>query len=489
MAMSEAALSTQPTSRRIAGQGALLFSGFAAAQALSFVRNALLGHALSRGDFGIAATIALILQLIETLSDLGSDRLIVQAADGDAPDFVATSHTVLVCRGLLLAALMFLAGPMFAHFFAVDHAAQAFQLVALAPLIKGFVHLDCRRAQRRFDNRPQLLVEVVPQAMALCLAVPVLALSSDYSAVVWLALVQAFASVAVSHALAERPYALAFEVEVLKRQIAFGWPILVSALPLIAVYQGDRLIIGRLNGMDALAGYSAAFMVTMVPGLIAAKVGHALMLPLFSETLRKGQRLHRRFAATTEATVVLAALFFAVFVVAGEALLPVVFGASYRDLGLVTALLALMWALRMVQAVPGMALMASGETKPFIIAGTIRAAALPVALVAAHDGYGMATIAAIGCAFEALSLVYVAHRLEETERGLGVILAKRALFLVPTGLTAMLLARLASGTLVACVSSAVAISMAVICVGAATMPRLRASARLWLTETKSIQAL
>ena len=75
MAMSEAALSTKPTSRRIAGQGALLFSGFAAAQALSFVRNVLLGHALSRGDFGIAATIALILQLIETLSDLGSDRL------------------------------------------------------------------------------------------------------------------------------------------------------------------------------------------------------------------------------------------------------------------------------------------------------------------------------------------------------------------------------------------------------------------------------
>ena len=72
----------QPSRRRIAGQGMLLFTGFGAAQALSFVRNALIGHALSKGDFGIAAAITILLQMVETLSDLGSDRMILRIEQG-----------------------------------------------------------------------------------------------------------------------------------------------------------------------------------------------------------------------------------------------------------------------------------------------------------------------------------------------------------------------------------------------------------------------
>ena len=85
---------------RVARQGALLFSGFALAQAMSFARNAIVAHWLSKGDFGIAAAILLLLQLLETLSDLGADRLIVQARDGEEPRLIATAHATLVLRGV-----------------------------------------------------------------------------------------------------------------------------------------------------------------------------------------------------------------------------------------------------------------------------------------------------------------------------------------------------------------------------------------------------
>ena len=100
-------LSVRPSKRRIAGQGAMLFSGFGAAQMLSFVRNALIGHALAKGDFGIAAAITLVLQMIETLTDLGADRLIMQAPDGDQPRFLGAAHTLLAARGVVLSAILF----------------------------------------------------------------------------------------------------------------------------------------------------------------------------------------------------------------------------------------------------------------------------------------------------------------------------------------------------------------------------------------------
>ncbi len=460
-----------------ASQGALLFGGYATAQALSFARNALIGHALSKGDFGIAATITLVLQLIETLSDLGSDRLIVQADDGDQPRFVATAHTVLVARGVVLSLLMLGLAPLLAQFFNIPSATFAFQAAALTPLIKGFVHLDCRRAQRHFDNRPQLLVEVVPQLVALVLTVPMLSLAPSYSAVVWLAVVQALTAVVISHGLAGRSYRFAADRPILRRQIAFGWPILASALPLIAVYQGDRIIIGRLAGMDMLAAYSVAFMVTMVPGLIAAKVGHALMLPMFAQAVRRGDRLQRRFSAMTEATVVFAALYLAGFIVAGAALVPLVFGAHYTGLGPVTSWLAVMWALRMIQAVPGMAMMAYGKTKPFFIAGLIRAHALPCVLWAASAGHSLAVLAAIGCVFEALSLFYVAIRLEAEERGLGSALLMRTGFLAPVALSAVLAANCSGGTVLCVTALTGALCLGVAGAGAALMPSLRAHLR------------
>lgn len=432
--------SRRPAGRPLLNQGMLLFSGFGAAQVLSFVRNALIGHALSKDNFGIAATITLILQMIEMLSDLGADRLIVQAPDGAEPRFIRAAHTLLAVRGIVLAALLFVAGPAIAHAFSVGHAAHAFQLVSLVPLIKGFMHLDFRLAQRAFDNRPQMLVEVVPQAVALLLTVPLLAMTRDYNAVVALSIALAIASVALSHALASLPYRFAADRALLKRQLAFGWPILASALPLIAVYQGDRLIIGSLSGMEALANYTAAFMITMVPGLIAAKVGHAMMLPLFSDAVRRQQPLLSDFKIAAEGTVLLAALYLTGFIVCGGAVLPIVFGAHYSGLAAVTAWLAAMWALRMIQAVPGMALMAHGDNKPFVVAGGIRAAALPVVFYAATHSASIATLAAIGFVFEALSLIYVAWRLEKLELGLGRVVLIRASFLIPAALVAKIAA-------------------------------------------------
>ncbi len=478
--MSEAPTLASISLSGVGTQGLLLFSGYGTAQALSFLRNAIMGHALSPADFGIAASITLLLQIVETLSDLGSDRLIVQAEDGDKDEFVATAHTVLLVRGVLLTTVLLAIGPSVARFFNIQQATSAFQIVALVPLIKGFLHLDCRRAQRRFDNRPQMYVEVIPQAVALMATLPFLKISATFEVVVWLSLAQAFAGVLISHLLSDRRYRLAANREILSRQIAFGWPILLSALPLIAVYQGDRLIIGRLAGMEALAAYTACFMLTMVPGLLAAKAGHALMLPLFSDALRRGRTLVSRFRVMAEVITLGAALYLVFFIIAGETVLPVVFGSHYSGLGAVTAWLAAMWALRMIQAVPGMALMAAGHTKPFLVAGLVRASVLPFALWTAIDGATISTIAFIAFFGECLSLFYVAARLESLEATTGRLLMARAFFLLPAALLAVLAQGAAGMSLWKIAIALGASTAAVIGVGITIMPALRAQVRLRL---------
>ncbi len=465
----------RPLARGVVRQGALLLSGFAAAQACSFARNALIGHALSRGDFGVAATITMVLQLLETLSDVGADRLIVQDARGDTAALCGTVHSVMIARGLVTALVLYAgAGPASA-FFGVPEASWAFQTIALVPIVRGFMSLDSRRAQRRLDNKPLVAIEVLPQAAALVAALPLLVLEAGYGAVVWLALVQAVLALASSHAFAERRYTLHLDRAALRRLVAFGWPIWLSAFPLLVVTQGDRMVIGRLLGMEALAGFTAAFLVTMVPSLVAAKIGHALLLPLLAGARGQTDAFKARFRTMCEAIGLAAATYLALFLCGGGAIVALAFGPSYHGLEAVTAWLAIMWALRMLQAVPGLALMALGDTRPLLTAGTLRATALGLALGGALAGLGVEGIAAAGVLGEVASLLYVAWRADRDLPGLARLFLGRCLMLLPAGFAALAVPLVFPAPSSAMTSIAIAVALSGL-LGAAlatTMPGLR----------------
>jgi O-antigen/teichoic acid export membrane protein len=463
-------------STQVGRQGAMLFSGFALAQLCSFARNALVGYWLSKGDFGVAATITIALQMLETLSDLGADRLLVQAEDGDDPRLMATAHATLLVRGIFTSALLFLAAGPVVQFFGVPEAKNAFRLAAMVPLIKSMMHLDSRRQQRGLQNRNYLLIEVVPQVHALLATVPVLYLTGDYRAVVWIAILQAAMSVVSSHALAKRAYILGLETEFLKRLIAFGWPIWLSAFPLVIVYQGDRVIVGRLLGMDALAGYSAAFMVAMVPGLLAGKVGHALVLPLLAAQRDNTRLFFQRYIAMFEGVSIAAAAYLVGFVIAGPTLLPLAFGPNYAGLGTVLSWLAAMWALRMMQAVPGMALMARNDTRPLLVAGIIRAAALGPAWAAVHFGFGLVGVAAAGVLGELAAMAYVAVRTAHDMPGIAGRTMLRTLFPLAAGVAAVacITAVPVSATLFVALPFAGVLAVCTIMAGIAVMPGVRA---------------
>lgn len=482
MAMPEATrLSNRPLVRKLVSQGTLLLSGFAGAQIFAFARNALLGHWLAKGDFGIAATITLMLQLIEMTSDLGADRLIIQAKDGDSPRLMATAHLMLVLRGILTAFALYASAGLIARFFHIEEAQWAFEAVALSPLIRGLTHLDPRRAQRHLDNRPLVVTEVLPQAAALILTIPALLIAGGYAAIVWLSILQAAFMVAASHWISERPYAVAFDREIFGRLFEFGWPILLSALPLIAVYQGDRILIGKVYGMEVLAGYTAAFMIAMIPGLFAAKIATALILPALAEVQDQRDAFSARYTALCEFSAVCSALYVALFIIAGGSVLPLAFGTHYTGLGVILSWLALMWAVRMVQTVPGMALISRGETKPFLVAGLLRAGALIPAVIAALAHGSIETIAAMGVIGELASLTYVARRAARRMPGLDRILLTRSLIILPAAAGATFIASLlppGSGLLEALVGAALAGAM-IMALSITLMPQTKHVIQTW----------
>jgi len=418
--------------RRLLGQTAMMLAGFGGAQLLGFGRNMLFAHLLSKGDFGTSAVLTIALQTFETVSDVAVDRMILQAADGEDRAMIATGHAVMIARALMLAVVLFLAAPLFAQLFGLVEATMAFQAVALIPLLKGFMHLDCRLAQRRLDNRAAVLIEVIPQALALAAVWPAVRLTGDYTAALWVTGLQAAASTIASHMLASQQYRVAFHPALLRRFAHFGWPVLLGAIPVLAVFQGDRAIVARYEGVEALAGYTVAFLMTMVPATLIVRIGLPLMLPLLSGDGSKPKKRDERFTLMFEITVLVTSLYLAGFLMLGGTAVRLAFGHNYAGYGAVTGAVALMWSLRLLQAPFGAFLMASGDNRPMLIAGTVRALALAPTLLAAHLGMSLVTLGICGAIGELSSLLYFALWLRRDHAALSTMVVTRTAFLALT---------------------------------------------------------
>lgn len=415
---------------RVVRQGGMLLAGATLTQLLGFGRNALLAYGLSRGDFGVAAAILAMLQLIETGSEISADRYIMQAQEHELDRAVDACHALMVLRGILCAVLVAVVAAPAAAVFGAPGATTAFLVAALVPLIKGFTNLDSKRAQRTLDNRPGILIELLPQAFALAATWPLVMLTGSYEAAVVLSLLQALAGVAVSHLMATNRWRATADREGLSLLARFAAPLWIAGLPLALVLHGERAIVGAAQGAEAIAGFAAAAMVAAALGAIAARIGQALILPALVEARDAHGEAAGRLALSSDLSAVAAAAITAAAVVGGSAIMTLLFGWRYADTGLVLAALVAGAAIKIFQAPVSLASMANGRTRVFVSASIARALALlPLAALAA-GGASLAVVAVASAAAELLSLAIFVHgapdrraALRTTTRGLAAILA------------------------------------------------------------------
>lgn len=442
--------------RRIVRQGGMLLAGATLTQLVGFGRNAILAYALSRGDFGIAAAILATLQLIETSSEISADRYIMQADAHDLDRAIDACHALMILRGVLCAVLIAALAAPAATLFGAPGAANAFLVSALVPLIKGFANLDSKRAQRVFDNRAAILIELAPQAIALAATWPLVMMSVSYEVAVALALLQALAGVAMSHAMAQNRWRATADRESLMTLARFAAPLWIAGLPLALVLHGERAIVGAAQGAEAIAGFAAAAMVAAALGAIAARIGQALILPALVEARDAHGEAARRLALASDLSAVAAAAITAAAVVGGAAIMTLLFGWRYADTGAVLACLVAGAAIKIFQAPVSLASMANGRTRVFVSASIARALALlPLAALAA-GGANLAMVAAASAAAELLSLAMFVHGAPDRRAALRIVIRGLAAIIACTGAAVTAVAVGAGGLASAILAAALA---------------------------------
>lgn len=170
---------------------------------LQLLRNIIVARLVSPEDFGIAALFVMTISFLEMFSNLAVDTLLIQSPHGEKSRFQQTSQLMTAVRGLGIALMLLLfAGPV-ARLFDIPAATWAFRLLAVVPLIRGLAHQDMSRFQRQLNFKPVLVTDISSQLISASLAWPLAAWLGDYSAILYLILVQTLARTLISHIVAE----------------------------------------------------------------------------------------------------------------------------------------------------------------------------------------------------------------------------------------------------------------------------------------------
>jgi len=115
------------------------------------------------------------------------------------------------------------------------------------PLISGFTHFDKSRVQRDMKFGPSVWVDVSSNVLVMVAALPLALWLRDYSAMLWVLVLQSAAVTAASHCVAERHYGWAWDRRYARKILAFGWPLIVNGLLMFLIFEGDRFVIGAAN--------------------------------------------------------------------------------------------------------------------------------------------------------------------------------------------------------------------------------------------------
>jgi O-antigen/teichoic acid export membrane protein len=355
----------QPASPSAVGRrrGSLLyFVSALISQGCALLRYVVLARLLGPEQLGIAATLVVTASFFDMISDVGSDRFLIQDRDGGAAHIQKLVQMVAVGRGTMVALGLVIFAIPIAYFYNTPELAKGLAILAFSPLIAGFMHFDNRRAQRDHDFRFEATSVICAELAGLTATLVGAWLTHHYTAILFGVLTRTSVAVLSSHILSRRRYALGWDKEHAPRLARFGAPLMLNGLMLFVVSQGDRVIVGHELGVKALGYYSAIMLLIYYPAGLLVRYLVAINIPLIAAQRDHPAERQKVIDSMGGQTLLLAIGMAAGFAVVAPPIVPLLFGARFSQAPLLIGLIGCLQTARFMLTWPTTVALATGRT-------------------------------------------------------------------------------------------------------------------------------
>jgi O-antigen/teichoic acid export membrane protein len=381
--------------RPIRRTGLRLFAaGTIVAQVAALLRYTLLAWWLGPEQLGLAAMLVLTSQFFEQITDVGLDRFLIQSGAGNTRGAGAAVQLAVALRGLLIAGGIAVSSGLIAGFFHHPELRDGLLLLALAPAIQGFQHLDYRRVQRHHRFSGEGLMTIASETVSLIVLVTAALLLRSYVAIAIALIARAIATVVTSHLIARRRYRWGMPGPHRNTMLGFGLPLILNGLLLFLGSQGDRLIIGNQLGAKELGHYSAIILLILYPAATLSKLLQSIHLPTIAAARDDARVRARQIDRVAGEAVLLGIAMAAGFALVAPFVVPLIYGARFTAPALLIGATGILQSARFVRLWPATVSLAAGKSGNLLASSIVRLTTFPLAFLFAQWGYGLVGIVA-----------------------------------------------------------------------------------------------
>lgn len=378
-----------------------------------FLRTIVVARLISVADYGIAATFMISVTIMQLLSNLGLNQMIIQDDDGDDPDFQAGLQGFQMLRGVISAGILFaLAAPM-AQFLGQPQVVWAYQLLAIVPILTGLAHFDVFRLQRQLSYGPFMASQLLPPLVSVLVIWPLYVAYGDYRVMLGAILAQWVTHLVVTHLVGRRRYRVAFMRDILMRGVRFGWPLLANGVMLFIIYQGERLVVGRELGMATLAIFSMTLSLVQTPMGAVIRAAHQFLLPQLSAVKDDDEAFNRMAVVMVQASALTMVVLAAGIALFGPPLVLLALGEKYAPVLDFLVLMAVVELIRAVRSGLSQVALARASTLNGFVSNLPRVVSIALAWGLLLQGAGLPAVLGVAVGGEILGFavaLVLAHR-------------------------------------------------------------------------------
>lgn len=356
---------------------------------LRFVSSVVLAGLLLPGHFGLMALVWLTMMGIQMLSDLGLGPVIVRSERGSDPKFLNTAWTISIVRGLLLWGIgATLAWPVANWVFKKPEVGVLIAVCSSSALLRGASAITIYTLDREMRQDRAAILELVPQVVAFVVTVVWAIQRHSVWALVGGAMTGEVVRWALSYVLSNHRHRLAWDAAAAREFWDYGKWIFLSSIIGFFGSSADRIILGRLLHKSVLGIYSMAFNLVTIPSQIFLMIGWKVLFPALAAKHREGDiaEAHGRIKRALCYAGGVAAIG---MVVAGPALVEVLYPPRFHDAGWMLRIISLgIWA-QILDVLSYAAVMAKGQMRWVAVSMTARLVAIAALMPLGYSMYGV----------------------------------------------------------------------------------------------------
>ena len=354
------------------------------------VGTTLMGIVLARilvpEDYGVYAVALVALNTLWSMNELGVSLAVVRWP-GDPGRIAPTVQTLALGSSVLLWIAIFACAPLVASALNTPDAVWLVRILTLAVLIDAITAVPAALMTREFMQRERMIVDTVGFGVGFVAAIVMAVLGAGPWALVASALLGNIVNALFIVRYAPKRYRYGWDLGIAKELLAFGLPLAVASLMMIAMLNIDYVVIGAVLGPIQLGFYLLAFNLSAWPVNMFSAPARRISLPLFARLHAGETSASAAFVPVCAALLLVtlpACLMLAVF---AEPIVRTVYGDTWAAAAAALPWLMVLAIARVLGELVYDFLVALGASRTNLVVQTIWFVALLAALpIAAHQG-------------------------------------------------------------------------------------------------------